>query len=90
MVQRGGKAYLKHIPNTGKWTLLQQIKDHVDPQARVITDEWGGYIQLPKYGYRHDVVKHKESYVVGDIYTQNIENLWSIMKRVFMESTKLF
>ncbi|MBI2612031.1 IS1595 family transposase [Candidatus Gottesmanbacteria bacterium] len=81
MVQRNGRAYLKHIPNTGKWTLLKQIKDNVDPQARVITDEWGGYIQLPKYGYKHDVVRHKDTYVVGDIYTQNVENLWSILKR---------
>jgi transposase-like protein len=77
----GDKAYLKHIPNTGKWTLLKQIKDHVDPQARVITDEYRGYTQLKYHGYKHDFVKHKETYVVGDIYTQNIENLWSILKR---------
>ena len=87
MVQRsdtgkgGVKAYLKHIPNTGKWTLLKQIKDHVDPQARVITDECYGYTQLAKYGYNHEFVTHKDTYVVGDIYTQNIEGLWSIVKR---------
>jgi transposase len=81
MVERGGKAYTKHIPNTGKWTLLAQIKENVSPLARVITDEWGGYIHLPKYGYRHDFVRHAETYVVGDIYTQNVENLWSQIKR---------
>lgn len=81
MVQRGGKAYLKHIPNTGKWTLLKQVKDHIDPTARVITDEYYGYTQLKKHGYHHEFVTHKNTYVVGDIYTQNIENLWSILKR---------
>lgn len=81
MLKREGKAYLKHIPNTGKWTLLQQIKDHIDPHARVITDEYRGYTQLKYHGYKHDFVKHKETYVIGDIYTQNIENLWSILKR---------
>ncbi len=87
MIQRGNlgkggeKAYLKHIPNTGKWTLIKQIKDHVDPKARVISDEWGGYTQISKYGYRHDVVRHKETYVDRDIYTQNVEGLWSILKR---------
>lgn len=87
MVQRnkdtkgGNRAYLKHIPNTGKWTLLSQIKDNVDPTARVITDEYAGYTQLKYHGYKHDFVKHKETYVVGDIYTQNIEGLWSIVKR---------
>lgn len=77
----GEKAYLKHIPNTGKWTLLKQIKDHVDSKARVITDEYYGYTQLKYHGYSHDFVKHKDTYVVGDIYTQNVENLWSILKR---------
>ena len=28
----------KHISNTGKWSLLKQIKDHVDPKARIITE----------------------------------------------------
>lgn len=87
MVQRsvtgkgGDKVYLKHIPNTGKWSLLKQIKEHVDPQARVITDEYYGYTQLKRHGYDHEFVTHKDTYVVGDIYTQNVENLWSILKR---------
>lgn len=29
MVERGGKVYMKHIPNTGKWTLLAQIKHYL-------------------------------------------------------------
>lgn len=81
MVERGGKAYAKHIPNTGKWTLLKQIKDHVSPTARLITDEYYGYTGLKHYGYNHQFVTHKETYVVGDIYTQSVENLWSILKR---------
>lgn len=87
MVQRnkdakgGAKAYLRHIPNTGKWSLLKQIKDNVDPQARIITDEYYGYTQLKYNGYQHEFVTHKNTYVVGDIYTQNVEGLWSIVKR---------
>lgn len=81
MVERNGRAYLKHIPSTGKWALLKQIQEHVDKTARVITDQFGGYVQLAKYGYEHDSVNHKETYVVGDIYTQNIEGIWSILKR---------
>lgn len=81
MIQRNGKAYLKHIPNTGKWTLLKHIQENVDPMARVITDQFAGYMQLPKYGYQHDYVNHSKSYVLGDIHTQNIEGLWSSLKR---------
>lgn len=82
MVQRGGKAYLKHIPNTGKWTLLKQVKDHVDSTARVMTDEYRGYWQLYKYGYLHTSVNHgKGQYTFGETHTQNIENIWSHLKR---------
>ena len=38
MVMREGKAYLRHIPNTGKYTLIDQIDRHVDPKARIMTD----------------------------------------------------
>ncbi|MBI2590628.1 MAG: IS1595 family transposase [Candidatus Blackburnbacteria bacterium] len=82
MLQRDGKVYLKHIPNTGKWTLLKQIKDNVSPKAKVYTDEWGGYIQLKYHNYNHQTVNHKSlQFVKGDIHTQNIENVWSILKR---------
>jgi transposase-like protein len=82
MVQRNGKAYLKHVPNTGKWTLLQQIQEHVDKTAKVMTDEYRGYWQLYKYGYLHQAVNHgKYQYRQGDAYTQNIENIWSHLKR---------
>ncbi len=88
MVQRnesgkgGNKVYLNHIPNTGKWTLLKQIKDNISPTARVFTDEWRGYIQLKYHGYEHESINHKaQEYSRGEIHTQNIENVWSIVKR---------
>jgi len=83
MAQRGGSVYIKHIPNTGKWTLLSQIKDHVDPKARIHTDEWAGYKNIHKYGYlNHMMVNHSsQEYTRGDVYTQNIENVWSHLKR---------
>jgi transposase-like protein len=82
MVERGGKAYLKHIPNTGKWTLLTQIQQNVDPKARIITDEWKAYKNLHKFGYLHEAINHSGSeYVRESIYTNNIENVWSHLKR---------
>ncbi len=81
MLQRNGKAYLRHVKGTGKWTLLEQIKENVSNDARVITDEWGGYIHLPLHGYKHDYVNHKNTFVRGDIHTQNIECMWGNLKR---------
>ena len=82
MVQRDGKAYLRHIENTGKWALLEQIQDHVSPKVRVVTDQYSGYVQLKKHGYKHDFVNHGVTYVTKkDVHTQNIENVWSHLKR---------
>lgn len=81
MLQRNGKAYLKHIPSVGKWELLKNIQEKIDIKSRVITDQWGGYMQLPKFGYVHDFVDHGKTYVIGDIHTQNVESMWSTLKR---------
>lgn len=82
MVQRQGKAYLRHVPNTGKWTLIKQIKENVSRRTSVYTDEFGSYASLPEYGYFHDWVTHSKSeYARGDVHTQNIENIWSNLKR---------
>lgn len=81
MVKREGKVYLKHIPNSGKYHLVKQITENVDPKARIITDEWRAYKNLKEIGYKHDVITHKTTYVNGDIHTQSIENVWSHLKR---------
>lgn len=82
MVERKGKAILKHIPNTGKITLIAQIQDNISPTARVLTDELISYTNLHNLGYLHESVKHGASeYVRGDIHTNNIEGVWSGVKR---------
>lgn len=82
MVAREGKVYLKHVPNTGKWTLLKQVKDRIDPRAIVYTDDFKSYDQLKKYGYSHESVAHGVGqFRKGDVHTQNIENFWSHFKR---------
>ncbi|MEK7572202.1 MAG: IS1595 family transposase [Patescibacteria group bacterium] len=81
MVERDGRAYVKHVPDTSKYTLINQIQQNVDPKARIITDQYPSYQSLRKLGYNHDFVNHTKTFVVGDIYTQNIEGVWSTMKR---------
>lgn len=82
MVQRGGKVYVKHIPDTSRWTLVTQIKEKVALGSEVYTDEMRSYVGLNKYGYNHDWVTHSKSeYARGDIHTQNIEGIWSQLKR---------
>lgn len=83
ILQRGGKIHLRHIPNTGKWTMLKNIQENASLTASIYTDQLGGYQQLYKYGYNHRFVNHKETYVIKgtDIHTNSIEGFWSIFKR---------
>jgi hypothetical protein len=82
-VERGGKAYLKHIAGTDKWTLIQQIKQNISPTAHIMSDELSAYQYLHEFGYaKHDSVTHSAGeYVRGNVYNNNIENVWSHFKR---------
>jgi len=82
MVVRGGPVRIKHIPNTGKFTMLKEIQDNISTDATIYTDDFPSYRNLHQYGYVHESVNHsKREYVKGDVYTQNIENVWSHLKR---------
>lgn len=83
ILQRGGKIHLRHIPNTGKWTMLKYVTENVKTDATIYTDQLGAYRQLTKYGYNHSSVNHQEKYVIKgtDIHTNSIEGFWSIFKR---------
>ena len=50
-----------------------------DVQATVYTDDANAYDSLP---FNHETVKHSlYEYVKGDVHTNGIESLWSMIKR---------
>ncbi|MBI2405181.1 IS1595 family transposase [Candidatus Gottesmanbacteria bacterium] len=81
MVQRGGKAKVRHVQSSGTRSLLPQIQKNVELNTQIYSDQWGAYETLPRLGYRHLSINHKETYVNYNIHTQNVENLWSHIKR---------
>lgn len=81
MVKRGGEAKVRHVISSGARSLLPQIKENVEPNSRIYSDQLGAYRTLNKLGYKHLSVNHLEEYVNNNIHTQNIENLWSNLKR---------
>ena len=54
-----------------------------DPDTeRIITDDWPAYKGIGDHNTRHDVVRHKDKqYVVGDVHTNTIESVWSLLNR---------
>ncbi|MEW6470122.1 MAG: IS1595 family transposase [Bacteroidota bacterium] len=81
-IERDGKIVLKHIPSESKEHMVEFITKHVPAGSTVYTDEHQGYRGLGKI-YTHDTVNHSiKLYVAGKVHTQNIENFWSLLKRI--------
>lgn len=82
MVERNGRAKVRHLKSAGVRVLQPEIKKSIDQQATIYSDEHRSYIHLYKAGFKHWTVNHsKQQFVVGHVHTQNVENLWSNMKR---------
>jgi transposase-like protein len=82
LVERGGSSRTFHVDGRASADLLPVIRAHVSPDARVMTDEWGGYFDLSKHFASHESVKHsKDEYVRGDVHTNTVEGYFSVFKR---------
>ncbi len=86
MVQRAGKIHRRVVTDVCANTLKGAIRELVDTQARVITDEHRSYIGLGKEcPGGHYVVKHGcGQYVQGDVYTNTAESSFALIKRGLM------
>src|SRR5271166_5519386 len=84
MVERGGRVVAKVTPDVKIATIYPIIEEHILPESIVYSDEYSIYDRLatPANGYQHRRIKHAEKvYVMGDVHTQTIEGLWSLIKR---------
>ena len=79
--ERGGKVRAVPVQNTDAETLVSFVEETVVPGTTVYTDDARAYGPL-KRRYHHDSVKHSLSeYVRGDVHTNGIESVWSVLKR---------
>jgi transposase len=89
IVQRRGMVIAKAVPEVDSYILTGLIKKHVTPGSTVYTDELSSYNRvrylrgedgIPLH-YRHRRIKHSSGvYVKGDIHTNTVEGLWSLIK----------
>lgn len=87
ILQRNGKVRMIKIEHADRKNLHQFIKDHASPDTEVvITDEHPAYVGIADHDTKHETVNHKKKEWVkaGDIYTNGIENVWSLFKRSLM------
>ena len=82
LVERGGRVRSFHVPDVKARTLKPILREHVDRNARIMTDEAGQYRSLSKEFPGHERVNHgKGEYVRGDVYTNTLESYFGVMKR---------
>ncbi|MEW5910957.1 MAG: IS1595 family transposase [Thermodesulfobacteriota bacterium] len=82
LVERGGNVRSFHVSAVSGATLKPILRQQVDRDTHVVTDEMKSYQGLEKDFTAHSTVCHaKGEYARGPIYTNTIENYFSILKR---------
>jgi transposase-like protein len=88
-MQRNGNICLQVVRGTDRETLHGFIRETTagDTQA-IYTDEWPAYKGIADKDTEHKTVKHRDkAYVAeGDVHTNSIENVWSLLKRSIVGS----
>ena len=82
-VERGGKITLKVIQARDRETLHRFINEVTDDETvAYFTDRWAPHEGIADDDTLHETVNHSaEEWVRGDAHTNNVEGVWSILKR---------
>lgn len=84
ITERGGRLRLVVVPNLESATIAKAVRRYVSKDLEmIVSDEYSAYLPAigPKYGWKYRRIKHAETYVMGDIHTNSIENRFSLLKR---------
>ncbi len=86
--ERGGEARLEVVDGVDRKSLHEFIRKHTAPETEAIyTDEWPAYEGIADHGTRHETVNHSaEEWVRGDVHTNFVEGIWSLLKRPIVGS----
>lgn len=85
MLERSGKkgksqVRVKVVKNTDRKTLKAEVSKEVEKGSILYTDAHSGYEYLAEE-YTRLIVDHANIYVIGTIYTNGMENFWTLLKR---------
>ena len=87
VVQRKGEIRLQVVNANDRATLDAVIEKHASVADRVFTDEWAAYKGIADADTVHESVNHKaEEWVRGDVHTNTVEGVWSLLKRSIVGS----
>jgi transposase-like protein len=79
VVERKGKAKVKKVDDVSRSVVLKYLQKNIRPDSFLMTDESSVYDKTP---YQRESVQHSaKEYVRGNVHTNSIEGLWSLIKR---------
>lgn len=78
--EKGSKVKAAVIADRSAETLQSKVRQTVETESEVMSDEWTGYVGLDA-DYIHRVINHSRAYAEGNIHTNGIENFWTLFKR---------
>jgi transposase-like protein len=82
LVERGGHVRSFHVPSVNAATLKPYLKEQINADSDLITDEASQYTKIGREFAKHDFVSHGiGEYVRGSIHTNTVEGYFSIFKR---------
>jgi transposase-like protein len=82
-IERGGEIRLQVVKSPTKYWLHKFVHETTDPKTEAIyTDSAKAYQGIGDTDTRHETVNHDiMEWVRGDVHTNSIENVWSLLKR---------
>jgi len=82
-VQRDGQIRLQVVAHHNRFLIEKFIAGVTEPTTEAIyTDDSNLYDRVGDADTRHESVNHSaKEYVRGDVHTNNVENVWSLLKR---------
>jgi transposase-like protein len=88
-MQRGGNICLQEVRGTNWETLHSFIRKSTAGDTEAIyTDEWPACLGMADKDTQHKTIKHRDKEYVaeGNVHTNSIESIWSLLKRSIIGS----
>ena len=76
-----GRVRMRHVLNASGNSLVPFVRDMVKPGTMIYTDGWGGYNDLPKYGYKRKKVSLSDSGDPAHVSLPGVHRIASLFKR---------
>ena len=88
MIQRGGEAVIRMLPNVQQVTIRPTIENTVDKGTLIYTDEYDIYSRLRTWDYQHKTVNRSAGEYARDedgdgfheVHVNTMEGFWSLLR----------